>query len=176
MIYKYRYRFSLGSNREACIILNKERNSRYFKLETGRPQGDNLSPFTFNFCEQIVIYKLELDPGILRIARPAPRIITTHVLFQAEANRETSTNESLADDSTVLSLIDDRSLTNIKSILDDFAACSGLECNYDKTALMPMNEPNDDERIIINNSGFNPLMGGSLERRYRVASGSTRPA
>jgi hypothetical protein len=59
----------LGNNREACIILSKEKNSRYFRLDTGRPQGDNISPFTFNFCEQIGIFKLELDPAIVKIAR-----------------------------------------------------------------------------------------------------------
>ena len=41
--------------------------SRNFNLERGRPQGDNISPNTFNFCIQILIFKLELDPGILGI-------------------------------------------------------------------------------------------------------------
>jgi hypothetical protein len=104
----------LGIDREACIILNNEKNSRYFRLETGRPKGDNLSPFTFNFCAQIGIFKLELDPGISRIIRPAMNFMVNNLnQFQHESNRETSTNESLADDSTVLSIINKSSLSVI---------------------------------------------------------------
>jgi exonuclease III len=78
----------LGIDREECIILNNEKNSRYFRLETGRPQGDNLSPFTFNFCAQIGIFKLELDPGISRIIRSALNFIVNNH-NQHESNRET---------------------------------------------------------------------------------------
>jgi hypothetical protein len=59
----------LGNSREACIILDNNRNSRYFKLGSGRPQGDNLSPNMFNFCEQILIFKIELGKNISRIPR-----------------------------------------------------------------------------------------------------------
>jgi Reverse transcriptase (RNA-dependent DNA polymerase) len=48
----------LGNNREACIALEDGNNSPYFKLETGRPQGDNISPNTFNFGAQILIFKI----------------------------------------------------------------------------------------------------------------------
>jgi hypothetical protein len=144
----------LGNNREACIILDKEKNSRYFKLDTGRPQGDNISPFTFNFCEQILIFKLELDPGIVRIDRPAPLINNVAPHFLNKSNRETATNESLADDCTVLTIINKVSFSAIKKILDDFAKISGLECNYDKTALMPINQLTEEEERIVTESGF----------------------
>jgi hypothetical protein len=107
----------LGNNREACIILDKDKNSRYFKLDTGRPQGDNISPFTFNFCEQILIFRLELDPAIARIARPVNFIINAQPPFSNESNRETATNESLADDCTVLTIINRDSFSAIKKIL-----------------------------------------------------------
>jgi hypothetical protein len=51
-----------GNNRQACIQISNTLCSRYFGLGRGRPQGDNLSPITFNFCEQILIFRLELDP------------------------------------------------------------------------------------------------------------------
>ena len=57
----------LGMNRTACIMLDDGTLSRNFVLERGRPQGDNLSPITFNFCIQILIFKLELDNSILGI-------------------------------------------------------------------------------------------------------------
>ena len=57
----------LGTNRTACIMLENGSLSRNFNLERGQPQGDIISPNTFNFCIQILIFKLELDPGILGI-------------------------------------------------------------------------------------------------------------
>jgi hypothetical protein len=57
----------LGNQRQACITLENGSNSRYIYLECGRPQGDNLSPITFNFCEQILLFRLELDPGVEKV-------------------------------------------------------------------------------------------------------------
>jgi exonuclease III len=54
----------LGENRAACILLDDGSYSRNFKLDRGRAQGDNISPNTFNFADQILILKIELDPGI----------------------------------------------------------------------------------------------------------------
>jgi hypothetical protein len=62
----------LGTNREAYIGLDNNINSRPFKLGRGRAQGDNISPNTFNFVDQILIFKIELDPGIQRIRMPPP--------------------------------------------------------------------------------------------------------
>ena len=56
----------VGTNRSACVILDDGKFSRNFSLERGRPQGDNISPNTFNFAIQILIFRLELDsPGQL---------------------------------------------------------------------------------------------------------------
>jgi hypothetical protein len=51
----------LGKNRTACILLDNGTYSRNFKLYRGRAQGDNISPNTFNFADQILILKIELD-------------------------------------------------------------------------------------------------------------------
>jgi len=53
-----------GKNRTACIILDSGKLSKFFPLNRGRPQGDITSPVTFNFCVQILILKIELDPKI----------------------------------------------------------------------------------------------------------------
>jgi hypothetical protein len=58
-----------GKNRLAGILMDDGNLSSLFKLERGRPQGDVLSPNTFNFCVQILIFKLELDPSIKQIPR-----------------------------------------------------------------------------------------------------------
>jgi hypothetical protein len=53
-----------GENRTACIILDNNEYSAPFELERCRAQGDNISPNTFNFADQILIWKIELDPNI----------------------------------------------------------------------------------------------------------------
>jgi hypothetical protein len=152
----------LGNNRMACISLDSG-CSRYFNLGRGRPQGDNISPNTFNFADQILIFKIELDPGIQRIHRPVPVLNNvpngndndnTH-FFTQEMNRETCKNESLADDNTTITLLDHGSLSTVKEILNSFALISGLECNFDKSCVMPTSEDPDPEDIeLITSLGF----------------------
>jgi hypothetical protein len=145
----------LGNQRQASIILSETQNSKPFNLETGRAQGDNLSPYIFNFCEQILIFKLELDTRLLRIPRqPALRAANEGGVYSAESCRETDTNESLADDNTVLTVIDRLSLITIRDILHDFALFSGLHCNFDKTALLPIFPPTRQELDWIAEAGF----------------------
>jgi hypothetical protein len=161
----------LGNRRQACIIMDPI-NSPFFDIETGSAQGDNPSPNIFNFCEQILIFKLELDSRIIRIPRTVPELITWRDgVYSAESNRETDTNESLADDNTVLSLIDRNSLLVIKDILNDFSTISGLECNFDKTALLPIFPVSDIERGWIEEAGFTivdkiKLLGADITSNY----------
>jgi hypothetical protein len=147
----------LGYDREACIMLGDGNFSKSFSLNTGRAQGDNLSPNIFNFCEQILIFKLELDPRIARIPRDMPTVLPPQLdlaEYSAEDNRQTDINESLADDNTVLSVIEENSLLAIKSILENFASFSGLQCNFDKTSILPINPITVQEREWITAAGF----------------------
>jgi hypothetical protein len=145
----------LGNNRQASIILSDTHNSKPFKLGTGRAQGDNLSPNIFNFCEQILIFKLELDPRLQKIPRqPALWINPGDGVYSAESCRETDINESLADDNTVLSVINKNSLLTLRDILQDFASFSGLHCNFDKTSLLPIFPPTVQELDWIREAGF----------------------
>jgi hypothetical protein len=145
----------LGNNREACIVLDNNLNSRYFKLGRGRPQGDNVSPNTFNFADQILIFKIELDPRIAKI-REIPQSINQpfNDFFDQEANRETANNESLADDNTTITLLQRDSLVAIKEILNNFAIISGLECNFDKSSIMPTFVPDPADIALIEELGF----------------------
>jgi hypothetical protein len=54
----------LGTNRTACVILDDNSYSRNFALGRGAAQGDNISPDTFNFSDQLLIFRIELDPNI----------------------------------------------------------------------------------------------------------------
>jgi hypothetical protein len=132
----------LGENRTACILLDDGTYSRNFTLGRGRVQGDNISPNTFNFADQILIFKIELDPGINGIWKnfqiPPTFPTNTEPFFMYESAGETSRNESLADDNTSLILLEEENLRVLRKILDDFGNISGLLCNYDKTVVMPV--------------------------------------
>jgi hypothetical protein len=145
----------LGNNRTACINFNKDCSSPHFQLGRGRPQGDNISPNTFNFSDQILIFKIELDPQVLPVPRAAPVIINNNnEFFRLEANRNTCKNESLADDNTTLTICDRGSLTRIKKILTDFGDISGLRCNFDKSCIMTTNVPRPEDTDLIQEIGF----------------------
>ena len=147
----------IGNKRTACVLLEDGLCSRSFNLGGGRPQGDTISPTTFNFCMQILIFRIELDPGVENIPRDHTLPIPIHNLpeiFRHESNRETSKNEGLADNNTTLTMVKIDSLTHMKQILQEFLAASGLVCNYDKSSIMPINQPDDELRAHILNLGF----------------------
>ncbi len=132
----------LGENRTACLLLDNGTYSRYFRLDRGRAQGDNISPNTFNFADQILILKIELDPNISGVWKsfqiPPSMPTNNNPLFMHESRGETSKNESLADDNTTLMMLEEKSLCTLREILDNFGQISGLRCNYDKTVIVPI--------------------------------------
>jgi hypothetical protein len=104
-----------------------------------------------------LIFELELDHRIVRIPRPQADFFPQNFqVYSAESNRETDINESLADDNTVLTIINRNSLLTIKNVLTDFAHFNGLpvHCNFDKTSILPVFQPNEDELQWISEAGF----------------------
>jgi hypothetical protein len=136
-------------------LLDDGTYSRNFTLGRGRAEGDNISPNTFNFADQILIFKIELDPGINGIWKnfliPPTFPTNTEPFFMYESAGETSRNESLADDNTSLILLEEDNLRVLRKILDDFGNISGLLCNYDKTVVMPIGNTSDTP---VDVSGF----------------------
>jgi hypothetical protein len=144
----------LGTGRTACIILDDCSYSRNFDLGRGRAQGDNISPNTFDFGDQILIFKIEMDPQVSAVWQHLQPPDNNHLLqveqqqmglpgvntdvFRNESRRETGKNESLADDNTTLTILDYSNLRRLREILDDFARISGLHCNNDKTCILPV--------------------------------------
>ncbi len=117
-----------------------------FALDRGRAQGDNISPNTFNFADQILIFKIELDARVNGVWKnfviPKELPAETSSFFMYESRGETAKNESLADDNTTLLLLEESNLRSLRSILDEFDEISGLLCNYDKTMVMPIGNTN----------------------------------
>jgi Reverse transcriptase (RNA-dependent DNA polymerase) len=145
----------IGSHRVACINYGPSNDSQFFNLGQGRPQGDNVSPNSFNFCVQILIFKIELDPGVVPVPRHCPQLINQqNDFFRFESNHETSKNESLADDNTSLTVFERASLACIKNILISFENLSGLACNFDKSCIMPTFVPEAEDIAIVNELNF----------------------
>jgi hypothetical protein len=99
--------------------------------------------------------------------------------YTFESNRETAKNESLADDNTIICQIQEVTLFRIKEILNDFSGISGLECNYDKTVLLPIFEPNVEELRVMESVGFRSvdkikLLGCDITRNYDDLQGNFR--
>jgi hypothetical protein len=92
-------------------------------------------------------------------------------VYSAESCRQTDTNESLADDNTVISLINRGSLLAIREILNDFSVFSGLKCNFEKTSIMPINQITEEERQWIGEAGFTitnkiKLLGANITANF----------
>jgi hypothetical protein len=70
--------------------------------------------------------------------------------FLFESAMETGKNESFADDSTTCTFLDFNDISALKQILTDFAALSGLKCNFDKTSIMRIGniEGEIDQQIL----------------------------
>jgi hypothetical protein len=143
----------LGTGRTACIILDDCSYSRNFSLGRGAVQGDNISLDCFNFGDQILIFRIKLDPNITGVWQnfqipppnpvPVPAIQAEYINdafspFSCESKRETGKNESLADDNTTIMLQTSENFRHLKLILEEFEAVSGLACNYDKTCVLPI--------------------------------------
>ena len=58
---------TVGRNRTASIILDSGELSPAFNLETGRPQGEILSPNTYNIPNQILLFRIELDKNVASV-------------------------------------------------------------------------------------------------------------
>ncbi len=144
----------LGTGRQACIALNDHKLTQYFNLETGTAQGDVISAFTFILGYQILLFKINYDLQIDSLVEPPDIQPCNYPHLPAHPlNQQVITTPqkvfALADDATVLTMMNFESLRRLFDILTDFALISGLTCNKDKTILMPIGQRIPiDERIV----------------------------
>jgi hypothetical protein len=147
---------TLGTNRKAQIILDNNKCSRTFNLGTGRPQGDCPSPLQFNGGEQILLFKIELDSRIVSVysTMNIPRNLfpvnyeLIHPNFRHESNGETDKTDGLADDTSVIHLMERQSLSALKDVLNEFSIISGLKCNFNKTHVMHIGNLEGDSSFV----------------------------
>jgi hypothetical protein len=119
-------------NRAARIVLNSDITTEIFELERGNAQGDTISPFLFNLGYQILLFKLQYDlqiAGLTELVELGPDFPPRPV----EASQVPPRVYAMADDATLLTLMDRDSLLRVQEILSDFEILSGLACNVEKT-------------------------------------------
>ncbi len=125
------------TNRRACIILDNGFYSDFFDLLRGNAQGDTVSPYIFNLGFQILLFKLTFAlqieglidfPGHPENLPPLPALVST---YQRKVF-------AFADDANMIVKLEYNSLAIIKQVLSDFGILSGLECNVDKTTILPI--------------------------------------
>jgi Reverse transcriptase (RNA-dependent DNA polymerase) len=140
---------SIGTGRTARILLGSGGEAtEIFNLEKGHAQGDSPSPLLFNFAQQIMLFKLELDPDILRIRpfAPLPASEPPQKFAESECNCETDKCDGFADDNYTFTLSNEASIRKIFVFLAQFEILTGLKCNISKTNIMQLG-PVDNEIV-----------------------------
>jgi Reverse transcriptase (RNA-dependent DNA polymerase) len=146
---------AICTNRKACIILNTG-TGKTFELQRGNAQGDVISPFIFNICYQILIFKVEFNLQIEPLVLPEPVHYPEpdHALVPiVPVSHITKKVFAFADDCNIIAALTPETIREIKKVLNDFGKISGLVCNVQKSNILPIgfNPVITDE---IRNSGF----------------------
>jgi hypothetical protein len=155
------------TNRTTHIILDGGASTENFNLEIGNTQGNGPLPLQFNICEQILFFKIELEPDIRSVFEPReglPALLHRSLVpvfderirnvYHYEKNKCSDKLEGFADDGTVMAKATPEAFTTIRRILDDFKECSGLRCNIDKSAVLPVGFGNNVLPDYFQNTGF----------------------
>jgi Reverse transcriptase (RNA-dependent DNA polymerase) len=144
---------TLCTNRFASIIQDDGRTGRKFKLERGNAQGDTISPFLFNIGYQLLIIKINYDLQITGF-QDLPDLSQDHHPLPAPVSRKPHKVFAFADDCTVFLVLNRENLIKIKSFLSEFAKISGLECNIEKSFIMPVGSIPNPQTVDYNDLGF----------------------
>jgi len=156
--YFIRLSETLGNGRCAKIILDCGRYSDTIELARCRPQGDSPSPRQFNMCQQICIFKIELDPTVrsvylsFLVPRQVPGVLVEQENLVTEEEKAMAEEQgyvvstelqttrkkvsSFADDLQATVRAEFESLNRIKETMIQFGVISGLCTNVEKTTMM----------------------------------------
>jgi exonuclease III len=148
----------LTTGRSACVIWDDGTFSENIPLGGGHTQGNGPSPLLFDFCQQILLFKLEFAPEIISILPPRlPALMgpgeeeeralapahqgesgtgTGNGIGQGNDIKKDDKVETFADDATLLARANREAALAVKRILTLFFVISGLECNFEKSTIM----------------------------------------
>ena len=103
----------------SCII-NNGHLSDFFSIKRGVRQGDPLSPYLFIIAVELLSAALKNNPDIRGL----------------QINNSSYLISQYADDSTLLLSDDEKSLNTALEQIANFAKCSGLKANFEKTQVI----------------------------------------
>ena len=120
-------------SREAYILLGGNLSKKIL-LEQGVPQGDVISPYIFIVAVEILLIKITYTKNL------------TGITFGSVEGR----SETFADDTTIYLERTSENLRMAVKYLKDFSEISGLQCNLDKTSVIPIGTEMDitDDNIL----------------------------
>ena len=135
-----------------------------------------MSPTQYNICQQIPIFRLELDPQFKSVfqhfLKPTfpfslPFLHNNQIeKFKNESARETDKVEGFADDTYGLGLRSRENISVVKNILIDFSKISGLHCNFNKTCVMPVGpnkSMNEEESCLLKVKNSITVLGMKID-------------
>jgi hypothetical protein len=158
----------LCTNREACVILLDNKVGKNFKLERGNAQGDTISPFLFNICYQLLLFKIEYDLQIKSLPTTLPVPDSPIFSPQKQVTEYARKVFTFADDCNVICARDQVSLNRLKQILDNFTSISGLECNLEKTNVLCIGQERDvDDDILEHGFIVKKKINGTRDVYYK---------
>ena len=138
----------IGTNRQACIIMEDESLTEFFNLERGNAQGDTISPYLFNIGYQILLFKIEFSlqiTGISELPTVPPDLLPLPVGVSTHLRKI----HAFADDGSCLVEFTLNNLSVLKDFLGQFGELSGLVANVEKTTLMQVGRVEPVSRDIL---------------------------
>ena len=132
--------------RKACIDLGSDTLSEIFDLERGNAQGDNISPFIFIMCYQILLFRIEYDPLIAGIVEPS---IPCPPPPDFQVKQFARKMFVYADDANLLIKCEASTFRALTEVLKCYKKLSGLECNIEKTAVMQVGDDSPPSAGIL---------------------------
>ncbi len=136
----------LFSNISSCMLYNGHCSS-YFSIRRGCRQGDPISPYLFIISISTLAAALQFDPGINGIKVDNTEYILTQY----------------ADDTTLFLDSKEENINNVFSMLDQFASCSGLRVNVEKTKAVWMGRHPRNDRELCHNINISWVKDGKFE-------------
>ena len=101
-------------------------------LEQGVPQGDVISPYIFILMVEILLIKINYTKNLKGIT------------FATMESR----SETFADDTTIIVERSEEYLRTAIHYINSFHKLSGLQCNIEKTMVIPVGEINDPQQKL----------------------------
>ena len=115
--------------RRACISLTTDTLSQIFELGRGNAQGDNISPYIFILCYQILLFRIEYDPAICSIVD-----VPVHPTLPpgTQVNNYARKIFAYTDGANLLLKLEVSTFRSLVRALENYRLLSGLECNIEK--------------------------------------------